>query len=89
MVCEYTDKEEVEIVVQEECETMFTLAHSAPIMKHSMARKLRYISGRQDTARAIVDGTYEIPPELEEAKYKVHPPRNRQHGEKDKNGRRA
>ena len=52
VVSEYTDKEEVERVVQEECEARFTLAHSAPTMKHSLARKLRYLEV-EDIARAI------------------------------------
>ena len=66
VVCEYTTKEEVERVVQEECETRFTFAHNAPTMKHSLAWKLRYLED-EDIARAIVDGTYEIPPELDKA----------------------
>ena len=66
VVCKYTDKEEVERVVQEECEARFTLAHSAPIMKHSLARKLRYLEDK-DIARAIVDGTHEIPPKIDKA----------------------
>ena len=65
-VCEYTSKEDIERVVQEECEARFTLAHNAPIMKHSLAGKLRYLED-EDVARAIVDGTYEIPPELDKA----------------------
>ena len=66
MVCEYTSKEEIERVVQEECETRFTLAHNDPILKHSLAGKLRYLED-EDVARAIVDGTYEISPELDKA----------------------
>ena len=66
VVCEYTTKEEVERVVQEECETRFTFAHNAPTMKHSLAWKLTYLED-EDIARAIVDGTYEIPPELDKA----------------------
>ena len=66
VVCEYTSKEEIERVVQEECEARFTLAHNVPIMKHSLAGTLRYLKD-EDMARAIVDGTYEIPPELDEA----------------------
>ena len=59
-------KEDIERVVQEECESRFTLAHNAPIMKHLLAGKLRYLED-EDVAKAIVDGTYEIPPELDEA----------------------
>ena len=55
-VCEYTSKEDIERVVQEECEARFTLAHNAPIMKISLAGKLRYLED-EDVARAIVDGT--------------------------------
>ena len=65
-MCEYTSKEDIERVVQEECEARFTLAHNAPIMKHSLAGKLRYLED-EDVARAIVGGTYEIPPEVDEA----------------------
>ena len=50
-------------MVQEDCEARFTLAHNTPIMKHSLAGKLRYLED-EDVARAVVDGTYEIPPEL-------------------------
>ena len=35
-------------------------------MKHFLAGKLRYLED-EDIARAIVEGTYEIPPELDEA----------------------
>ena len=66
VVCEYISKEEIERVVQEECEARFTLAHNGSITKHSLAGELRYLED-EDVARAIVDGTYEIPPELDEA----------------------
>ena len=65
-VCEYTNKEDIERVVQEECKSRFTLAHNAPIMKHLLAGKLRYLED-ESIAKAIVDGTYEILPELDEA----------------------
>ena len=42
-VCEYRTKEEVEQVVQEECEVRFNLAHKAPIMKHTLANELGYL----------------------------------------------
>ena len=35
-------------------------------MKHLLAGKLRYLED-EDIAKAIVDGTYDIPPELDEA----------------------
>ena len=66
VVCEYTSKEDIERVVQEEHEARFTLAHNAPITKHSLAEKLRYLED-EDVARVIVDETYEIPPKLDEA----------------------
>ena len=66
VVCEYTSKEDIERVVQEEHEARFTLAHNAPITKHSLAEKLRYLED-EDVAMDIVDETYEIPPELDEA----------------------
>ena len=37
VVCEYTSKEDIEKVVQEECKSRFTLAHKAPIMKDFLA----------------------------------------------------
>ena len=63
VVCKYTAKEEVERVVQEEYDTRFTLAQNALIMKHSLAGKLRHLED-EEIARAILDGTYEIPPDL-------------------------
>ena len=66
VVCEYINKEDIERVVQEECKSRFTLAHNAPIMKHLLAGKVRYLED-EDIAKAIVDGTYEIPPELDKA----------------------
>ena len=63
-MCEYTSKEDIKRVVQEECEARFTLAHNAPIMTHSLAGKLRYLED-EDAARVIVDGTYGIPPKLD------------------------
>ena len=53
-------------MVQEGYKSIFTLAHNAPIMKHFLAGKLRYLED-EDIAKAIVDGTYDIPPELDEA----------------------
>lgn len=47
-------------------QSRFTLAHNVPIMKHLLAGKLRYLED-EEIAKAIVDGTYDIPPELDEA----------------------
>ena len=65
-LCEYNTKEEVEQVVQEECNARFTRAHKAPVMKNPLAKRLRYLED-EETARAIIEGTYEIPPELDDA----------------------
>ena len=43
VVREYTNKEDIEKVVQEECKSRFTLNHNAPIIKHFLAGKLRYL----------------------------------------------
>ena len=42
----------------------FTMAHSAPIMKHFLGDKLRYLSDR-DIASQIIEGTYDIPTDLD------------------------
>ena len=52
-MCEYNAKEDMECIVQEECEARVTLAHNAPTMKHSLAGKLRYLEDK-DAVRAIV-----------------------------------
>ena len=66
-VCEYTSKGDIEKWSKKSMKLDLPLpAHNAPIMKHSLAGKLRYLED-EDVARAIVDGTYEIPPELDEA----------------------
>ena len=65
-VCEYKVKEEVEQVVQEECKVRFNLAHKAPEMKHVLANKLRYLAN-EELAKSIVEGTYKIPTNLDEA----------------------
>ena len=65
-VCEYKAKEEVEQVVQEECKVRFYLAHKALVMKHSLANTLRYLED-EELAKSIVEGTYEIPIDLDEA----------------------
>ena len=65
-LCEYNTKEEVEQVVQEECNARFTRAHKAPVMKNPLAKRLRYLED-EEVAKAIIEGTYEIPPELDDA----------------------
>ena len=65
-VCEYNKKEEVEQVVQEECEVRLNLADKAPVIKHALANKLRYLED-EEIAKTIVEGTYEVPTDLDEA----------------------
>ena len=65
IVQEYNSKEDVEQVVQEGCKTRFNLAHKAPIMKHALAKRLRYLED-EEIARAITEGTYDIPTDLDE-----------------------
>ena len=45
IVQEYNSKEDVEQVVQEECESRSNLVHKAPIMKHALGKK-NEVSGR-------------------------------------------
>ena len=44
VVLEYMEQEEIEKVIQDECEVRFTLAHSAPIMNTLLGEQLRYLS---------------------------------------------
>ena len=63
----------MEQIVQEECKARFTLAHRAPVMKNSLAKRLRYLED-EEIAKAIIEGTYDIPPDLDEAtRYILHP----------------
>ena len=62
----YSTQEEVENAIQRECEIRFSLAHSAPIMSTLLGDRLRYL-GDEDLARAIITGTYDIPPSLDPA----------------------
>ena len=63
-MCEYKTKEEVEQVVQEECKIRFKLAHKAPVTKHALANKFRYLED-EELAKSIVEGTYKIPTDLD------------------------
>ena len=62
----YSEQAEIEATIQKECQVRFTLAYRAPIMKHLLANKLKCLSD-EDIAKAIVEGTYEIPTDLDEA----------------------
>ena len=65
IVKEYNTQEDVEQVVQEGCEVRFSLAHRAPIMKHTLAKKLRYLEDEK-IAKATTEETYEVPTDLDE-----------------------
>jgi len=69
-VLEYTEQEEIEKVIQDECEVRFTLAHSAPIMTTLLREQLRYLSD-EEIARQIITGTYDIPDDLDPATTKI------------------
>jgi hypothetical protein len=53
-------------VIQEETECRFHLAHSTGITTSSLAKKLGYLSDT-DIARQILDGTYDIPDDVDDA----------------------
>ncbi len=59
-------QEDAEQAIQRECEIRFTLAHSAPIMKSLLGKRLRYLSN-ESLARSIIMGTCEIPSDLDPA----------------------
>ena len=51
--------------MQKECEIRFNLTHKVPIIKHNLAKKLRYLED-EGIAKAITGGSYEIPTDLDE-----------------------
>ena len=63
---EYHTQEDVEYAIQRECEIRFSLAHSAPIMSNLLGHKLRYL-GDADLANSIINGSYNIPADLDPA----------------------
>ena len=63
---EIKEKDEVESVIQRECEVGFTLGHSTPIMKNLLANRLRYLLDKE-IARQIITGTYDIPDKIDQA----------------------
>ena len=69
-VMEYTEQEEIEKVIQDECEVRFTLAHSAPIMTTLLGERLRYLED-EEIARQIITGTFEIPDDIDPATTKI------------------
>jgi hypothetical protein len=60
---EYIIQEDVENVIQKECEIRFSLAHSAPIMSTLLGDRLRYL-GDEELARSITTGTFNISADL-------------------------
>jgi uncharacterized protein YlzI (FlbEa/FlbD family) len=65
-VKEYVVQEDVEQVIQRECEVRFSLAHSAPIMTTLLGERLRYLS-EEALARSIIAGMYDIPSDMDPA----------------------
>ncbi len=65
-VKEYVVQEDVEQVIQRECEVRFSLAHNAPIMTTLLGECLRYFSD-ETLARLIITGTYNIPSDMDPA----------------------
>jgi hypothetical protein len=63
---EHEIQEDVEIAIQQECEIQFSLAHSAPIMRTLLGKRLRYLSN-ESLAQAIITGTYKIPSDMDPA----------------------
>ena len=62
----YTKQPDIERGIQKQCEYRFTMAHRVPIMKHALGVKLRYLSD-EEVARSIIEGTYDIPTDLDNA----------------------
>ena len=69
-VLEYSEQEDIEKVIQDECEVRFTLAHSAPIMTTLLGERLRYLED-EEVARQIITGTFEIPDDIDPATTKI------------------
>jgi hypothetical protein len=65
-VKEYMVQEDVEQVIQRECEVRFSLAHSAPIMTTLLGECLCYLSD-EALARSIIAGTYNTPSDIDRA----------------------
>ena len=65
-----SEQEDIEKVIQDECEVRFTLAHSAPIMTTLLGERLRYLED-EEVARQIITGTFEIPDDIDPATTKI------------------
>ena len=62
----YVAKEDMEQAIQTETEYRFQLAHSAKIHSSSLAYQLGYLSDTE-VAKQILEGTYEIPDDIDDA----------------------
>ncbi len=62
-VKEYIVQEDVEQAIQRKCKVLFSLAHSAPVMKTLLGERLPYLSD-ESLARSIIMGTYVIPSDM-------------------------
>jgi hypothetical protein len=56
----YTNKEDVERVIQQECNARFKLGHSAPVSRSLLGEDLGYFSNHE-IAEQLLEGTYPIP----------------------------
>ncbi len=65
-VKEFTEQEEVEHAIQQECKIHFSLAHSTPIMTTLMGERLRYLSDKA-LAHSIITRTYDILSDMDPA----------------------
>ncbi len=65
-VKEFIEQEEVKHAIQRECQTRFSLAHSAPITTTLLGERLRYLSD-ETLACSIIMGTYKIPAKMDPA----------------------
>jgi hypothetical protein len=65
-IVEYTEQEEVERVVREMTQDRFTMADSSPLCNGSWGEQLGFLADT-DVARAILDGTFEPPPDTPDA----------------------
>jgi hypothetical protein len=63
---EYTVQEDMENAIQRECKIRFSLAHSALIMLTLLGKWFRYLAD-DELAKAIIEGTFKIPAELDPA----------------------
>ena len=60
----YTKHADIKRITQKQCEYRFTLAHRAPITKHTLGVKLGYLTD-EEVARLIIEETYGISTDLD------------------------